>query len=64
MDWEDTKVLDKATQPIQLMVKEALCIQMIPIKIAELNVTRVMNYLCCWIATMKKLGAELAHATL
>ena len=45
MDWEDTKVLDKATQPIQLMVKEALCIQMIPIKIAELNVTRIMNYL-------------------
>ena len=64
MDWEDTKVLDKATQPIQLMVKKALCIQMIPIKIAELNVTSVMNYLCCWIATMKKLGAELAHATL
>ena len=45
LDWEDTKVLDKAIQAIQLMVKEALCIQMIPIKIAELNLTRIMNYL-------------------
>ena len=26
IDWEDTKVLNKATQPDQLVVKEALCI--------------------------------------
>ena len=30
IDWEDTKVLDKATRPVQLLVKEALCIQRTP----------------------------------
>ena len=31
MDWEDTKVVYRATWPTQLLVKETLCIQTIPV---------------------------------
>ena len=55
IDWEDTKVLDKATRPVQLLVKEALCIQRTP---ANNRLNRDGGYELpgCWIATMKKLG--------
>ena len=55
IDWEDTKVLDKATRPVQLLVKEALYIQRTP---ANNRLNRDGGYELpgCWIATMKKLG--------
>ena len=51
----DTRVLDRATRPVQLLVKEALCIQRIP---ASNRLNRDGGYELpgCWIATMKKLG--------
>ena len=53
--WEDTRVLDRATRPIQLKVKEALHIQNTP---ANNSLNRDGGYELpgCWIATMKKLG--------
>ena len=45
MNWEDTKVLDRATRPTQLTVKEALCIQMTPINSRINPHAAVMNYL-------------------
>ena len=48
--WEDTRVLDRATRPIQHKIKEALHIQNTP----QPQQGRVT--VCCWIATMKKLG--------
>ena len=30
IDWQDTKMLYKATRPVELLVKEALCIQRTP----------------------------------
>ena len=55
IDWEDTKVLDKATRPVQLLVKEALCIQRTPEAQPRrrLRVTRLLDR-----ATMKKLGGR------
>ena len=49
------KVLDKATRPVQLLVKEALCIQRTH---ANHRLNRDGGYKLpgCWIVTMKKLG--------
>ena len=41
--WEDTKVLDKATRPVQLLVNEALCIQRTPAN-NRLNCDGVTSY--------------------
>ena len=48
-------MLDKATRPVRLLVKEALCIQRTP---ANHRLNRDGGYELpgCWIATMKKLG--------
>ena len=50
-------MLNKATRPVQLLVKEALCIQRTP---ANNRLNRDGGYELpgCWIATMKKLGGR------
>ena len=55
MDWDETRVLDRATRPIQLKVKEVLHIQKTP---ANNRLDRDGGYELpgCWIETMKKLG--------
>ena len=55
IDWEETKVLNKATRPVQLLVKEALCIQRTPTN-NRLNRDGDYELPGCWITTMKKLG--------
>ena len=58
-NWEDTRVLDRAARPVQLMVKEALHIQKTP---ANNRLNRDGGYELpgCWIATMKKLGGGVS----
>ena len=53
--WEDIRVLDRATRPIQLKVKGALHIQTTP---ADNSLNKDGGYELpgCWITTMKKLG--------
>ena len=50
IDWEDTKVLDKATRPVQLLVKEALCIQRTP---ANNRLNRVPHVRSMWSCHLK-----------
>ena len=50
-------MLDKATRPIQLLVKEILCIQRTPAN-NRLNRDEGYELPGCWIATMKKLGGR------
>ena len=59
VNWEETRVLDRAIRPIQLKVKEALHIQRTH---ANNRLNRNWGYelLGCWIMTMKKLGGGLA----
>ena len=55
VDWDGTMVLDRATRPVQLKVKEALHIERTP---ANNRLNRDGGYKLpgCWIATMEKLG--------
>ena len=55
MDWDATRVLDRAARPVQLKVKEALHIEKTP---ANNRLNRDGGYELpgCWIATMKNLG--------
>ena len=55
VDWDGTRVLDRATRPVQLKVKEALHIERTP---ANTRLNRDGGYELpgCWITTMKKLG--------
>ena len=55
VDWDATRVLDKAARPVQLKVKEALHIDKTP---ASNRLNRHGGYKLpgCWIATIKKLG--------
>ena len=61
VDWDGTRVLDRATRPIQLKVKEALHIERTP---ANTRLNRDGGYELpgCWIATMKKLGGGANRA--
>ena len=55
VDWDATRVLDRAARPVQLKVKEALHIEKTP---ANNRLNRDGDYELpgCWIAMMKKLG--------
>ena len=55
VDWDATRVLDRAARPVQLKVKEALHIEKTP---ANNRLNRDGGYKLpgCWIATIKKLG--------
>ena len=53
--WEDVRVLDRATRPVQLKVKEALHIQTTPAN-NSLNNDGGYELPGCWIMTVKKLG--------
>ena len=55
VDWDATRVLDRAARPVQLKVKEALHIEKTP---ANNRLNRDGGYELpgCWIAAMKKLG--------
>ena len=57
VDWDGTRVLDRAARPVQLKVKEALHIERTP---ANNSLNRDGGYKLpgCWIATMKKQGGE------
>ena len=57
-------MLDRATRPIQLKVKEALHIHNTPAS-NSLNRDGGYELLGCWIATMKKLGGGVnsSHAS-
>ena len=57
VDWDATRVLDRAARPVQLKVKEALHIERTP---ANNRLNRDGGYELpgCWIATMKKLGGR------
>ena len=62
IDWEDTKVLDKATRPVQLLVKGALCIQRTPTNY-RLNRDGGYELPGCWIARPRRnWGEGLAQA--
>ncbi|MCG8621507.1 MAG: hypothetical protein MJE68_05845 [Proteobacteria bacterium] len=55
VDWDATRVLDRAARPVQLKVKEALHIERTPAN-NRLNRDGGYELSGCWIATMKKLG--------
>ena len=56
--WEDIRVLDRATRPVHLKVKEALHFQKTP---ANNSPNKDWGYELpgCWIATIKKLGGGI-----
>ena len=58
VDWDVTRVLDRAARPVQLKVKEALYIEKTP---ANNRLNRDGGYELpgCWIAMMKKLEGQL-----
>jgi hypothetical protein len=58
VDWDETRVLDRATRPIQLKVKEALHIEKTPTN-SRLNRDGGYKLPGCWIATMKKTFSDL-----
>ena len=60
---EDIRVLDRATRPVQLKVKESLHIQKTPAN-NNLNNDGGYELLGCWIVTMKKLGVGSTRAAL
>jgi hypothetical protein len=62
VDWDETRVLDRATRPIQLKVKEALHIEKTPTN-SRLNRDGGYELPGCWIATMKKLGGGVNRAS-
>ena len=59
VNWEGTRVLDRASRPIQLRVKEALYIQKTPTN-NRLNRDEGYELPGCWIATVKKLGGGVS----
>ena len=61
VDWDGLRVLDRATKPIQLKVKEALHIERTPAN-TRLNCDWCYELLYCWITTMKELGLRLGLA--
>ena len=61
VNWEDTRVLDRANRPVQLRVKEALYIQKTPTN-NRLNRDEGYELPGCWIATVKKLGGGVSSS--
>ena len=61
VNWEDTRVLDRASRPVQLRVKEALYIQKTPTN-NRLNRDEGYELPGCWIATVKKLGGGVSSS--
>ena len=61
VNWEDTRVLDRASRPVQLGVKEALYIQKTPTN-NRLNRDEGYELPGCWIATVKKLGGGVSSS--
>ena len=55
MDYDGTRVLDRAARPVQLKIKEALHIVRISAN-NRLNRDRDYELPGCWILIMKKLG--------
>ena len=62
VDWDATRVLDRATRPVQLKVKESLHIERTPAN-NRLNRDEGYELPGCWIATMNKLGGGGNHAS-
>ena len=62
VDWDGTRVLDRATRPIQLKVKEALHIKRTPAN-TRLSCDGGYELSGYWIATMKKLGGGANRAS-
>ena len=52
VNWDETRVLDRAARPVQLKIKEALHIERTPAN----NWDGGYELQGCWITTMKKLG--------
>ena len=63
VNWEGIRVLDRASRPVQLRVKETLYIHKTPTN-NRLNRDEGYELPGCWIATVKKLGSGLAQAAL
>ena len=61
VNWEDTRVLDRANRPVQLRVKEVLCIQKTPTN-NRLNRDEGYELPGYWIATLKKLGGGVSSS--
>ena len=61
VNWEGTRVLDRANRPVQLRVKEVLYIQKTPTK-NRLNCDEGYELPGCWIATMKKFGGGVSSS--
>ena len=59
VNWEDTRVPDRASRLVQLRVKEALYIQKTPTN-NRLNCEEGYELPGCWIATVKKAGSAQA----
>ena len=59
--WEGTRVLDRASRPVQLRIKEALYIQKTPTN-NRLNHDEGYELPGCWIATVKKLGGGVSSS--
>ena len=52
--WDDTRILQHASRTMQLVVKEAICIQTAP-ESSHFNHHSGYNIPDCWITTYKKL---------
>ena len=61
VNWEGTRVLDRASRSVQLRVKEALYIQKTPTN-NRLNRDEGYELPGCWIATVKKLGGGVSSS--
>ena len=55
INWNEARVLDRATRATELIQKEALCIRTTP-ECNHLNQDEGYELPGCWIATVKKLG--------
>ena len=61
VNWEGTRVLDRASRPVQHRVKEALYIQKTPTN-NRLNRDERYELPGCWIVAVKKLGGGVSSS--
>ena len=61
MDWDGSRILDRASRPIQLKVKEAIHIERIPIN-DRLDHNGDYELPGCWIVTIMKLESGANYA--
>ena len=61
VNWEGTRVLDRASRPVQLRGNEALYIQKTPTN-NRLNHDEGYELPGCWITTVKKLGGRVSSS--